>query len=73
MDMEKVKELNQIYNLKMIEENYTNDKTIDICICTEALINLEKMIGSEADTLTFGEFTRRFNLTMEELQGLIKV
>ena len=72
MDMLSIIELSKVYALKVKEENYTNTRTMDIYMCTRDLIKLESMIGSEADILTWGEFTRRFNSTKEELQGLLK-
>lgn len=72
MDMKTVKELNKVYEAKMIEEDYMVNETMDIYIATKTLMDYEVMVGSEADILTYGEFTRRFNSAMEELQGLIK-
>ena len=72
MDMKTVKELNKVYEAKMIEEGFMVDETVDIYIATNTLMDFEVLVGSEADNLTYGEFTRRFNSAMEELQGLIK-
>ena len=70
--MKTVKELNKVYEAKMIEEGFMVDETVDIYIATNTLMDFEVLVGSEADNLTYGEFTRRFNSAMEELQGLIK-
>ena len=72
MDMKTVKELNKVYEAKMIEEGFMVDETVGIYIATNTLMDFEVLVGSEADNLTYGEFTRRFNSAMEELQGLIK-
>jgi len=72
MDMLKVKEINKSYMLKVKEENYENDVTMDICNASSALIYLEPLVGSDADKDTFGEFTRRFNDRMRELEELLK-
>ena len=72
MDMKTVKELNKVYEAKMIEEGFMVDETVGIYIATNTLLDFEVLVGSEADNLTYGEFTRRFNSAMEELQGLIK-
>ena len=70
--MKTVKELNKVYEAKMIEEGFMVDETVGIYIATNTLLDFEVLVGSEADNLTYGEFTRRFNSAMEELQGLIK-
>jgi len=71
MDMVKVKEIEETYRLKAEEENYDNNKTVDILMIASEVIELKPLIGTEADILTWGEFTRRFNNCMKELEALI--
>jgi len=71
MDMIKVKEIHEVYTRKAKEENYDNNETLDIVIAANDAIQAESLVGTEADTLTWGEFTRRFEKAMKELEALI--
>ena len=72
MDMLKVEELKNIYTIKALEENYENMKTIDILITTKELIRYNEIKGTTTDELTFGEFTRRFERAMKDLETLLE-
>ena len=64
MDLLKVKEINEVYKLKVKEENYENQKTMDIAIASSDVLQWGPLVGTEADVLAFGEFTRRFERAM---------
>lgn len=74
MDITKLKEISNEYKNKAEKENYSNDTTVDIHNVSSELIELIefKLVGSEADILTGGEYTRRFENNLEELQNLLK-
>ena len=71
MDMVKVKEIRETYMLKAKEEDYSSERTVDIAIAANDAVTWEPLVGTEADTLTWGEFTRRFEKAMTELEALI--
>ena len=71
MNIITVNKINKQYKAKAKEENYEVNNTIDICIASSDVLAAESLIGTEADTLAFGEFTRRFNSAMINLEQLI--
>jgi hypothetical protein len=73
MDIKIIKALNEIYRIKMKNEQMENRETIDIYTCTRDILIYEPMLGTEVDELTWGEYTRRYNLKMKELHKLLRV
>jgi len=71
MDMLKVKEIREEYLLKAREEDYDNNVTNDIYIAANDALIWYDRIGTDADTYTGGEATRRFERAMEDLKTLI--
>jgi hypothetical protein len=76
MDMNYVYRLNKACWEKVNAEDYQDEddenRTIDLVNITQALLAYDGMRETEADEKTFGEFTRRFNTKMEELENLLK-
>jgi len=71
MDMIEVTKINMKYRLKMIDENYENDIVNDIYMVSSEAITWHERIGTDADTYTGGEATRRFERAMRELETLL--
>ena len=72
MTMNEVRKLNQEYEERFnkgLEDNFT----MDMCIVTRELIHYDPMRDTEADKLTWGEFTRYFDSAMKELERLILI
>ena len=72
LNVEDVRDIKTVY-----EDDFYNgdesDYVIDIiAACNDIVENYYKM-GTEIDELTWGEYTNRYNLAMEELERLIKV
>lgn len=71
INVEEVKKIKTVY-----EDNFDNgdesDYVMDIIIACNDVIEYYYKMGTEIDTLTWGEFTNRYNLAMEELERLIK-
>jgi len=71
MTIDNVKLINEEYKKKMEEENYEVDLTMDIYSCTNEILIWYNRIGTDADTCTGGEATRRFENGMRELETLM--
>lgn len=71
MNMAQVKEIKEVYELKMREERYENDATNDIYRASSDAIRYQRLVGTDTDTLAFGEFARRFERAIEDLETLI--
>lgn len=71
LNLEDVRDIKTVYE----DDFYNGDKSdyvVDIIIaCNDIITNYYKM-GTEIDELTWGEYTNRYNLAMEELERLIK-
>lgn len=72
MDIQTVKHIAEVYTKKCEEENYNNTDNINMLITANEVLIYYPKINTEADKLTFGEFSRRFKSAMSELELLCK-
>jgi tRNA U34 2-thiouridine synthase MnmA/TrmU len=72
MNISKVREIREEYKKKAIDENYMNGNTNDILWTCNRVMEYDQLIGTTLDKLTFGEYTRRFERWMEELETLME-
>jgi hypothetical protein len=70
--MEELKKLRDSYRKLSKEANYDNDHLNDIAYYASQALHWGKLVGTEADKDTFGEFTRRFEREMGELERLMR-
>lgn len=54
-----------------LAEECDDDRILDILIATSDALENYKLINTEADKLTFGEFTRRYEKAIKELEELV--
>ena len=71
LNVEEVKKIKTVYEDKF-DNGDESDYVMDIIIACNEIIEYYYKMGTEIDKLTWGEFTRRYNLAMEELERLIK-
>ena len=50
---------------------HCDDRVLDIISFAEEAIEYYELINTEADTLTFGEFTRRYERAIKQLEELV--
>jgi hypothetical protein len=72
MDFLELVKANMIYGDMAKEENYTNEKTMNIWTATVHALYWYKLAGTEADEYACGDFTRRFEDKMRELERLME-
>lgn len=48
-----------------------DDRVLDIISFAEEALEYYELINTEADTLTFGEFTRRYERAIKQLEELV--
>jgi hypothetical protein len=71
MDIEKLMGIKEIYKEKMEKGWYTNEQYLDILSTINQALHWYNLVGTDADRDTFGEFTRRFERSLNELKELI--
>lgn len=71
LNTEEVKKIKNVYEDKF-NNGDESDYVMDIIITCNDIIEYYYKMGTEIDKLTWGEFTNRYNLAMEELERLIK-
>ena len=71
LNVEEVREIKNVYEDKFNNGDESN-YVMDIIITCNDIIEYYYKMGTEIDKLTWGEFTNRYNLAMEELEKLIK-
>lgn len=72
VDIKTVEHIVEVYTKKCEEENYNNNDNINVLIAANEVLIYYPKINTEADRLTFGEFSRRFKSAVEELKILCK-
>lgn len=50
---------------------HCDDQVLDIISFAEDALEYYELINTEADTLTFGEFTRRYERAIKQLEELV--
>lgn len=66
-----------IENVEKISRKYRelaehcDDRVLDIISFAEEALEYYELINTEADTLTFGEFTRRYERAIKQLEELV--
>ena len=50
---------------------HCDDRVLDIISFAEEALEYYELINTEADTLTFGEFTRRYERAIKQLEELV--
>jgi hypothetical protein len=71
MDILEVERIRTAFINKAKRENYTNPETIEICILATEALNWYEGVNTEADELTFGECTRRFEKAIKGLKEIL--
>lgn len=72
MGATKVEAIWEFYMQRADVEDYDVNATLDILIECVHILKYHTMVGTEADTLTFSEFTRRYENAVKELLKLLK-
>lgn len=71
INIEEVKKIKNVYE-DIFGNGNESDCVIDVIIACNDIIEYYYKMGTEIDKLTWGEFTNRYHLAMEELERLIK-
>ena len=67
-----IEEVNEIDNeFREMAEECDDDFILDVLAATSDALDNYKLINTEADRLTFGEFTRRYKKAIKELEELV--
>lgn len=69
LSIERVNEIDEEF--REIAEECDDERVLDILAATSEVLEYYKLIDTEADRLTFGEFTRRYEKAMKELEELV--
>lgn len=54
-----------------LAEDYDDDRILDVVIFAADALEYYKLIDTEADRLTFGGFTRRYERAIKQLEELV--
>ena len=54
-----------------LAEDYDDDHILDVVMFAADALEYYKLIDTEADRLTFGEFTRRYERAIKQLEELV--
>lgn len=69
-----IEDVNEIDNeFRELAEECDDDRVLDILAVTSDALEYYKLINTEADKLTFGEFTRRYEKAIKELEELVSL
>ena len=69
LSIEDVKNIGRKY--MALAEDYDDDRILDVVIFAADALEYYKRIDTEADRLTFGEFTRRYERAIKQLDVLV--
>lgn len=69
LSIEDVKNIGRKY--MALAEDYDDDRILDVVIFAADALECYKLIDTEADRLTFGEFTRRYERAIKQLEELV--
>jgi hypothetical protein len=72
MYISKVRNIKETYAKKAIEEDYSNDDTNKILWACNRVLEYNELAYTTVDKLTFGEYTRRLERWMKELETLME-
>ena len=69
LSIEDVKNIGRKY--MALAEDYDDDRILDVVIFAADALEYYKLIDTEADRLTFGEFTRMYERAIKQLEELV--
>lgn len=69
LSIESVKQIDNEY--RALSEDCDDDRVLDIITATADALEYYELINTEADVLTFGEFTRRYERAIKQIEELV--